>query len=273
MEKSWKNYLTELKRCRMEFSNEAVHDLRVATRRIMAIVHLLHSISPRSRLKKIIRTLKEQLDELDDLRDTQVILAEVSETIQELPELQTFQKQQQRIEEKLFRSLRKKVTKFDSHELSRRIHKTRDSIHIDTEDEMKPQVLRAIDDAYWVAAQRLERVDLSRPPTIHRVRIAFKTFRYMVEVMHPLLAGFPDANLKQMHEYQSLMGEVQDAEVFIQTLKEFSEHSPFSDPGPIHRYYEQRHADAIAAYAKNMNQLLVFWRLEPDQPFPWEKTK
>src|SRR5215208_7028802 len=87
IENGWRNYLTELKRCRTEFSNEAVHDLRVATRRMMAIIQLLNSIAPRPRLRKIIRAFKEQLDQFDDLRDTQVILAEISETIQELPEL------------------------------------------------------------------------------------------------------------------------------------------------------------------------------------------
>jgi len=32
----WKTYNMELKRCRAEFSNEAVHDLRVAARRMLA---------------------------------------------------------------------------------------------------------------------------------------------------------------------------------------------------------------------------------------------
>src|SRR5689334_13967508 len=123
LEKNWREYRSELKRCREEFSNETVHDLRVASRRLVAILRLLHSIAPRPRLQKTIRILKEQLDELDDLRDTQVILAEISETIQELPELQAFQKRQQRQEDKLLRDVRKQIKKFNVKDLSRQVRK------------------------------------------------------------------------------------------------------------------------------------------------------
>src|SRR5687767_12035861 len=91
LDKRWKKYRAELKRCRAEFSNEAVHDLRVAARRMLALIQLLNSIAPRPHLQKLNRAFKNQLDEFDDLRDTQVILAEISETIKELPQLQKFQ--------------------------------------------------------------------------------------------------------------------------------------------------------------------------------------
>ena len=71
----------------------------------------------------------------------------------------------------------------------------------------------------------------------------------------------------------SLMGEVQDAEAFIQTLNDFSKHASFSEPETIRRYYERRQAEAITAYAENMNQLHSFWRPAPNQAFPWEKPE
>src|SRR5918911_3627714 len=90
LDQRWKNYRAELKRCRAEFSNEAVHDLRASARRMLAFIQLLNDISPRPRLQKLRRAFKEQLDEFDQLRDTQVILADVSETLQQLPQLQDF---------------------------------------------------------------------------------------------------------------------------------------------------------------------------------------
>jgi len=95
----------------------------------------------------------------------------------------------------------------------------------------------------------------------------------MVEIVHPLLSDFPIENLKQMNDYQSLMGEIQDAEVFDQTLADFSEHASFSDFEPVRRYYEHRHADAISAYSIAKDQLDTFWRPAPEQPFPWEQTE
>jgi len=273
LEKRWKNYRAELKRCRAEFSNEAVHDLRVATRRMLALIQLLNSISPRPRLQKLTRAFKDQLDEFDDLRDTQVILAEISEVMQELPQLHDFQKHLQFTEQKLLRTLRKKIKQMESSEVTKRIRKTHEAIAAETNSELGSQIMQAIDDVYLLTKQRLGWVDLTRSATIHRVRIAFKSLRYMIEIAQPVLINFPIKNLKRMNDYQSLMGEIQDAEVFAQTLADFSEHASFSDPEPVRRYYERRHAEAISAYVKEINQLDTFWRSAPEQPFPWEKPE
>ncbi len=272
LEKGWKSYLAELKRCRLEFSNEAVHDLRVATRRAIAIIQLLSSISPRPRLRKINRTFKAQMDELDELRDTQVILAELSETLQEFPQLQRFQKQQHYFEEKLLKSLRRKIKKFRSNGLARRIRKLHEALQGELPGALETPILQAVDEAYLFATQRLSLVDVARPATIHRVRVAFKNFRYMVEIVHPLLMDFPRQRLKSMHDYQSQMGEVQDAEVFMQTLNDYAESASLHDLEAVRLYYERRHAAAISAYVEDMNHLHSFWRAAPDQPFPWEMS-
>lgn len=273
LESRWKNYRAELKRCRAEFSNEAVHDLRVATRRMLALIQLLHSIAPRPRLQKLTRAFKDQLDEFDDLRDTQVILAELSEVMQELPQLHDFQKHLQFTEQKLLRTLRKKIKQLESSEVTKRIRKTHEALAAETGGELSSQILQAIDDVYLVTQQRLGWVDLTRSATIHRVRIAFKSLRYMIEIAQPILSDFPSENLKRMNDYQSLMGEIQDVEVFAQTLADFAEHASFPNPEPVRRYYEQRHAEAISAYASALNQIENFWRSAPEQPFPWEKTE
>jgi CHAD domain-containing protein len=272
LETRWKNYKVELKRCRSDFSNEAVHDLRVATRRMLALIQMLHSIAPRPRLQKLNRAFKGQLDEFDDLRDTQVILAELSEILHEFPQLQDFQKHLRFAEEKMLRVLRRKVKKMEMTEVTKRVRKTHESFEAESLEDLEAQVLQAVDDAYLLARQRLVWVDPARSTTIHRVRIAFKTFRYMVEIVHPLLKDFPPGNLKLMHDYQSLMGEVQDAEVFAQTLTDFSEYAAFPFLEPVRRYYEERHSKATTAYIQAMNQLIDFWRPAPDQPFPWEKA-
>jgi CHAD domain-containing protein len=273
LEERWKKYCAELKRCRAEFSNEAVHDLRVATRRMLALIKLLNSISPRPRLKKLSRAFKDQLDEFDDLRDTQVILAEISEILQELPQLHDFQKHLQFSEERLLRTLRKKIKILETSEITKRIRKTHESIEGQMNSELKSQLMQAVEDAFLRVKQRYSLVDLARPATIHRVRVAFKSFRYMVEIVQPLLPDFPAENLKRMNDYQSQMGEIQDAEVFTQTLADFLDHASLSDLEPIRRYEGHRHADVLSAYVKVKDQLDTFWRPVPDQPFPWEKTE
>ena len=132
------------------------------------------------------------------------------------------------------------------------------------------QVLQAVDDAFLLTKQRHSWIDPAQPATIHRVRIAFKAFRYMVEIIHPALQDFPYENLKLMNDYQSLMGEIQDNEVIMQTLADFPIRGASFDLEPVRRYYERRHAEATAAYMKAMDQINIFWRPAPDQSFPWE---
>lgn len=271
LEDRWKNYRLELKRCRAEFSNEAVHDLRVASRRMLAFIRLMNSISPRPRLQKLKRYFKDQLDEFDGLRDTQVILAEISETLQELPQLQEFQDHLQSVEKSLLKTLRKKLKVIDLFDVSKRIRRLRESLKTDSSDDLVLKTSQAVDDAFLITKRRRDWVNPAQATSIHRVRIAFKTFRYTVEIVHPLLDNFPAENLKRMHDYQSLMGEIQDVEVILQALTDAPVNVASFDPEPVRRYYEDCHAKAISAFLENMNQFDTFWRSAPDQPFPWEK--
>ncbi len=266
----WENYQTELANCRDEFTEEAVHDLRVATRRMLALIQLLNSISPQPRLKKMARAFKGQLDEFDDLRDTQVILAELTGILQELPQLEEFETHLRAHEEHMFQDLHEELEQWDTSRLSRWIDKTRDFLEVDPNADFITLVLDAVDDAFLTVRQRLGWVDLSRSATIHRVRVAFKAFRYMVEIVHPLLKDFPPGSLKQMNEYQTLMGNIQDVEVFARTLASFTENAPFPELEAVHHYYERRRSEAISDFVKSMEQLHTFWRPSPDQPFPWE---
>lgn len=271
LDERWKNYRIELKRCRAEFSNEAVHDLRVASRRMLALVRLINSISPRPRLQRLSRAFKDQLDEFDDLRDVQVVLAEISETIQELPQLEEFQNHVQNVEKRLLKTLRKKLRVIDLFDVSKRIRRMREALKAEPNGDLIGPALQAVDDTFLITSQRRNWINPTQATSIHRVRVAFKTFRYMVEIIHPALPNFPFENLKCMHDYQSLMGEIQDVEVIMQALADAPVRVSSFDPGPVRGYYERCHANAVLAYVERKDQLDTFWRPTPDQPFPWEK--
>jgi len=271
LDQRWKNYRAELKRCRTEFSNEAVHDLRISARRMLAFIQLLNHISPRPRLLKLNHAFKEQLDEFDDLRDTQVILADISETLHELPQLHEFQSYLQEMEKNLLRNLRKKLKVIDLFDVSKRIRRMHESLKKQSDNNLIVPVLQAVDDAFLTTKQRQKWINPAASATIHWVRIHFKAFRYMVEIVQPRLKDFPSENLKQMHDYQSRMGEIQDVEIIMQALAEMPIHLSRFDPEPVRSYYERCHAEAISTYLAAMDQLDSFWRPAPDQPFPWEQ--
>ncbi len=267
----WEKYREQIKTCRREFSEEAVHDLRVAARRLLALVDLIRAVSPHPRLQKIRKALKGQLDEFDALRDTQVMLAEISETIESLPELKPLQQILQKRERHLLREAEEIVEDLKPSSIARRLEKVRaDRADVIPGPEFDAQVLQAVDEAYGTVLQRYSWINPAQPATIHRTRIAFKRFRYMVEIIHPLVPEFPQANFRRMHNYQTAMGEIQDVEVFLFTLDELGE---TGSPESVRRYYEHRHAELIAAYIKDKDEVETFWRASPGQPFDWQVTE
>ena len=271
LDQRYEKYLAERKRCKDEFSEEAIHDLRIAARRLLALIDLLRATTPHPHLQKLRSLFKELLDSLDNLRDTQVMLAEISETLESLPELAPLQKFLQKRERRLLKAAEGDVLAFKVSGIARRMETIRASLSDPlASQELETRLLAVVDDASLSVTRRMGRVDPAQPFTIHRVRIAFKKFRYMMEIIHPLLTGFPGSQFKNMHNYQTAMGEIQDVEVMLQTLDDFAGGHEAYDPQPVKLFYEQRHADLINAYIENMNEFVTFWRETPESPFPWE---
>jgi len=268
----WDQYKAELKNCRREFSEEAVHDFRVATRRLLSLLSLLRTVMQDPEIQKIRRSLKDQLDNLDDLRDTQVLLSDISEMIYEKPALQPFQEYLQRREKKLMRAAHKEIKSLKTAELSKRIRKLNQTVGELKQADLDVSIFSAVDEAFAIVIQRYALIDPNQPATIHRVRISFKKFRYMVEVIYPTLENFPADYLKRMHNYQTDMGDIQDMEAALQKLSDFEKHAPAGyDREPARSYYKKNHALAISHYIEDKGEVIIFWRSAPDQPFPQEK--
>jgi CHAD domain-containing protein len=273
LETRWKKFRNELKHCRDEFSEEAVHDLRVATRRLLAIFELLRAIMPHNRIQKVRRELKDQLDDLDDLRDTQTLLADVSEDMQEHPQLKIFQKYLLKEEKRFLRSTRKLIQAREYKNLNKRVQKIHAAAQTLAPEMLGGQMIAAADEAFSHVIQTYFAMDAENPASIHKLRIAFKKFRYTLEIIHPLLSNFPNANFERMHNYQAKMGEIQDMQVASQRAADLDT-TPASPAviEAVSAHYALCLRTAVINYLEDKGEVLVFWRTSPDQPFPWEKS-
>ena len=235
----WDKYKAELKTCRVEFSEAAVHDFRVASRRLLASFDLLRTMLRDPRIQKMRRVLKDQLDDLDDLRNIQALLADISETIHEFPVLQPYQEYLQHKEKKLLRAARKEIKSLKIDSLSKRIQKLKQAMEAFKQTDLEASLFSAVDEIYAIVNRRYAMVEPSQPATIHRVRLAFKKFRYMIETLYPILQNVPADYLKRLHDYQVTMGDIQDMEVALQELADFEEIAPADyDPEPAQTIIE-----------------------------------
>jgi CHAD domain-containing protein len=273
LDERWKKFRAELKTCQRDFSEEAVHDLRVTTRRLLAVMDILRTLDPHPRIQKTRRVLKNQLDSLNDLRDVQVMLVEISESVANFPEMKPFELSLLAREKKLLGRARKEIKALQTSEVKRRIEKTRVSLAEKVRSPgINTQLLSAVDQVYSQAMQAFGQIDASQSATIHRFRVTFKKFRYMVEVVSPTLKNYPETGLKQMHDYQSKMGDVQDVEVFLSALGEYSQQKDsLAALEKARRAFEDQRIELISTFMNGREEIRVFWRGLPDQNFPWEQ--
>lgn len=265
-------FRVQFKTCRRDFSEEAVHDLRVASRRLLATLDLARVFSPRPSLQKTRRELKRFLDELDDLRDTQVQLVDFTDLLETFPQVKGIVKYLKKQEKKLLRAAEKELKKTRLAEISARVEKARARLEAEIPAEgFDAALLQSVDDAFGRAKQAYGQVEAAEAESIHRLRVAFKKFRYSVEAARPLLRKVPKKIFEDMHNYQSKMGDVQDTRVMLEMLAEFAERKPEADLASVREALEKRRAELIAAFMQTKDELSAFWRAQPEEFFPWEK--
>ena len=109
IEERWAKYAKELLRCRRKFTEAAVHDLRIACRRMIALIDVLLMIIPQRTLKRLGRDLKRQLSTLSPLRDTQMEILEVRRLVERHPQLKPFLTVLLLREQRLLKSARNRI--------------------------------------------------------------------------------------------------------------------------------------------------------------------
>jgi CHAD domain-containing protein len=266
-------YRKSLKRCRSEFSKDAVHDLRTSIRRLQATLAVSAYFTSASRIEKLSDRLENQLDGFSDLRDIQVMLDKVSEDTDKIPELEPFRDQLKKCEKRKQRTDEKHVQTIKPGSIKKRMLKIREALEDLSAGEFDGKLPQAVDEAYLTVLQRYGELDPSQLVSIHHLRVAFKNFRYRVEMIYPCLPDFQEGLLTRMHGYLDQMGTIHDGQVLLETLAEFAEEDDSYDPEPARRFYEQSLTDKVSEYLKNKADVLRFWRLSPLDSFPWQKKQ
>lgn len=261
LDASWAVFKSELKSCQKGMSEEKIHNFRVAIRRLLSLMNLLHSVQKHEpKVKKLCIGLKKQMDNFDELHDVQVLLEDISHNTDEIPEIQNFQKYLQRKQKKLSRAAHKNIKSLKLAQHAKRIAKLKKSIRLLSTSQLKKNLFTSIDKAYGTVKQHYALINPEKPETIHHLRIAFKKFRYMLEVIYPMLEKDSVDKLTKMHEYQTIMGNIQDLETLLQYLSRFEKKSPADyNCEPVRSYYNQRHATAISDYMTRKDEVLTFW--------------
>lgn len=262
------------KLCQQEFSKEAVHDLRVATRRLLTILEILERLFLSMKARKLRRELKRELNSLDELMDTQVQIAYLVDEMAGMEGLSIFLKYLYRREAKLLKEVDHIIRSISISDQNRRLKKICLNAEANLQvPDARARLIAAVDSSYANVLHRHAKIKPEETESIHRTRIAFKSFRYTVEVIRPLLIRYPVNLIKAMNEYQGWMGDIQDIEVLQGMLEAFGKKHPDANISPCLAFVTERHRVQVATYLSQMDTLYTFWRHSPRQTYPWNQVK
>lgn len=264
LRRHWKDYRRAFKQCRRKLSEGSVHKLRVEGRRLMSLLHLVDPLVSPGLTEKVHRRFKKILNALAPLRDTQVQLAGARNDERCSAEWRAFRKMLRRREAKLNRRINKRLVSTRLKTLKTSLREVQDAVGVRSarfERQDRELVVDAVERAFAAARRRDQAIDRTDLTTIHRARIAFKKFRYMVEALQEVFPGLTTAGPKKMQAYQTIMGRIQDAEVLRDNWRKLYRKKNFSRATFEAQQAELllRRARRVADFLAVKDTLRTFW--------------
>jgi CHAD domain-containing protein len=266
LEDAWGRYRRASKRAKSKITEESVHDLRVSLRRLEAAMDLIRPLAD-DPMQKARKKLERFFSSLNRLRDVHVQLLAVNNLIDAYPDIRVFQKKllkkalslSQAFKEKLSDRRRKLKNSFDS-----ALENSRTMLDEVPATEMRRIVVESAHDAFAALTDALRALDPLEIASIHRIRVALKKFRYMIQAAQPVLRDTPEPTLQNMHELQTMLGSVHDADMLLEALKSWGKKQKQKKRRALEPAYEflaDRRRGAIDEALKRVHEIHTFWQL------------
>jgi CHAD domain-containing protein len=183
-------------------------------------------VIPGHDLARAQQALKKRLKAFARLRDTHTQLLLVGQRRGHLPATAEYLQALHRREGRLIQRVRRKLARIRQGRLAGSVAAIQKQFRSRAaapglEEKRSAAVQEALRAAYANVVARHRAIVPADTSTIHRTRVAFKQFRYMIEALQPLLPGVDEHQLKSMDRYQTRMGEIQDLVVLLGNVDKF----------------------------------------------------
>ena len=217
-------------------------------------------------MRQIEHALRSTLNILDELRDAQVQLLAIGKMRRSFPTARHFYACLLAREGVAIKGARRDVRGVTGGRLWKLIETARDDAKRRGREcpvaRASRMLLAAVDRAFARTVRLKNQIDSRRPETIHRTRVAFKRFRYMYETLARRAPCLDQGLVVEMQHYQTMMGEIQDAELLLVALDNFL-HDKKTTAQAAARLRDEllrRRQWVIAMYLDNADQLKAFWK-------------
>jgi CHAD domain-containing protein len=216
---SWEHVETELERYRRDPEQAGSHDLRVGLRRLHAAIELAVALEPEALPDKLTGRLKRLLGALSPLRDIEIQREAVEKHALEPETRQTLLGWLRRREKKLGKKIQRRVARFPLPETRLGMAAAAAVLEARARDPTPSAqlvVLGAVAERYAAFDRRRRASNDHDLEGLHRTRIAFKKYRYAVELAGPLLRPPARARKGALKRFQDELGALQDSVVVLE---------------------------------------------------------
>lgn len=214
---------------------EALHDMRVATRRLRAAFEIFGDAFKPKALKPHLKGLRATGRALGAVRDLDVFMEKVGHYLAEKPEgedhgldplLTAWSEQRETARNAMLAYLDSKEYAAFKESFARFLHKPGAGVLPLPKGNPTPSLVRELAPALiyerLAAVRAYDPVIGSAPvPTLHALRIEFKKLRYTVEYFRDVLGTTAKDLINEFKTLQDHLGDLNDAEVAIGILQEF----------------------------------------------------
>ena len=212
------------RRCAKKISKRSIHDLRIETRRQLALATLAGEVcgAPIDRLR---RSLKRYLHGTAKLRDAEVQLEFVDEMVSQYPEIRTFRRHLRRTVDRRIGETETKLRRRKK-KLSMRVRALAAAVLVPSETR---QAGPAIVFALRGALTAVQEVSLAAQPgdeQMHQARLALKRLRYMAEALRGVVPGISAGWIERLRRSQSAMGDIHDLQILAHHLAQQTARRP-----------------------------------------------
>jgi CHAD domain-containing protein len=268
LEERHRIFSMQLLRVRRRSSEPGIHDLRVATRRLIAVIDLVSDITTHPGLLKRRKTLRVFLKGLNALRDMhirKIVLGKMRTTHRAAGLVLRDTRMR---EQELLRTTGRSVRLFDAASMQAAITEAEDAL---LRIGMNPALsaatqailLGALAGTFARVVKRRELLSGSDPATVHRMRVAFKKLRYSLEILAPLLSWLTPETRKRLNAFQTTMGKIQDIVVALEGLATFEARRPVTGRMAlidVRQHLLRRRMELTEAFLVNADGVYGFWR-------------
>jgi CHAD domain-containing protein len=272
LDSSWKKLSATWKKARISATEKSIHDLRVSTRRLMAILELVQDLSKRNDIHQVRRTFKKVLKGMGPLRDVQVQLENVSH-MKQVDLLGAFRRSLKRRERREIEKIRNVLKRGRRRRLRVAVKVVRSELNRLNEslgdDQIRGSVERVLAlrrNEFLKAEQQFRRLQPDEQ-ALHEMRIAFKKLRYIVEAAQPVIGPSARKRARKMQGFQQLMGDSRDVAMLHAELEKWAkkEGRIIAIVPTLHRL-EEKQESLLSRVVKSSNQLEKTLQAETPQP-------